>query len=57
MKLTYFLFWLATVDISILLVYACHYLLRIGFRLSDSEDEQDWEYLVSPTGQNLVNPT
>ena len=54
MKLTYFLIWLTTVDIAVLLIFAIRALAKGGFRGAALEDERYWHHLLHP-GQPEMN--
>lgn len=53
MKLNYFLFWLSGIDITVLLGLACRAMAKAAFRAQQLEDEQSWNYLLHPPGQQI----
>ncbi len=53
MKLNYFLFWLSGIDITALLGLACRAIAKAAFRAEQIDDEQSWNYLLHPPGQQI----
>ena len=55
MKLNYFLIWLSGVDITVLLILACHAIAKAAFRDDKIEDERSWQFLLYRTDSHVAD--